>query len=147
MGILRVILALSVVVAHVGPLFGLRFFGGGVMGVETFYMVSGFYMALVLSTRYRGRTRDFYFNRFLRLFPVYWLLVATFFVCSALYWLAVGHPLGALVSWQTSSNPFHWLWAGISNLALVGPDWAELYSYLTTVDGDSVNRLIAFQPG
>ncbi|HKB90078.1 MAG TPA: acyltransferase [Opitutaceae bacterium] len=146
MGILRVILALSVVVAHVGPLFGLRFFGGGVMGVETFYMVSGFYMALVLSTRYRGRTRDFYFNRFLRLFPVYWLLVATFFVCSALYWLAVGHPLGALVSWQTSSNPFHWLWAGISNLALVGADWAELYSYLTTVDGDSVNRLIAIQP-
>jgi peptidoglycan/LPS O-acetylase OafA/YrhL len=29
---------------------------------------------------------------------------------------------------------------------MVGADWAELYSYQTTVDGDSINRLIAIQP-
>ena len=146
MGLLRVILALSIVIAHAGPLFGLTFFGGGVMGVETFYMLSGFYMALVLSTRYRGHTREFYFNRFLRLFPVYWLLVAGLLLVSTAYWLTVGHPLGALASWQASSNPAHWLWAGVSNLAIVGSDWAELYSALAAPDGQGVNRLIAIQP-
>jgi peptidoglycan/LPS O-acetylase OafA/YrhL len=145
MGLLRVILALAVVAAHVGPLFGLRFFGGGVMAVETFYMLSGFYMALVLATRYRGRTRDVYFNRFLRLFPVYWLLAAAFFVYSALYWLAIGHPLGALAAWQSSPHPLHWLWATIANVGIVGSDWAELYAY-ATADGNSVNRLVAIQP-
>lgn len=146
MGILRVILALSVVVAHVGSLFGLEFFGGGVMGVETFYMLSGFYMALVLSTRYRDHTRDFYFNRFLRLFPAYWLLVIAFFLLSSVYWLAVGHPLGALAAWRAGPSFLHCVWGGFSNLAIVGSDWAELYSALTTADSNSVNRLIAIQP-
>jgi peptidoglycan/LPS O-acetylase OafA/YrhL len=146
MGLLRIFLALAVVAAHVGPLLGLRFFGGGVMAVETFYMLSGFYMALVLTTRYRGRTRDFYFNRFLRLFPVYWMLTLASFALAGLYWLVVGHPVGVLVAWHLSANPGQWLWAGLSNLGIVGSDWAELYSFLHTVDGNGVNRLIAIEP-
>jgi len=41
MGILRLLLALSVITAHAGPIFGLTSVGG-VMAVETFFMISGF---------------------------------------------------------------------------------------------------------
>jgi peptidoglycan/LPS O-acetylase OafA/YrhL len=146
MGVLRILLALSVVVAHVGPLLGLRFFGGGVMAVETFYMLSGFYMALVLSTRYRSRTRDFYFNRFLRLFPVYWLLLAVFLLGSGLYWMVEGHPLGTLAVWQDPEPLGSRVWAGLSNLSMIGSDWAQLYSSLASGAGRDVSQLIAIGP-
>jgi peptidoglycan/LPS O-acetylase OafA/YrhL len=146
MGILRIILALAVIVTHAGSLAGLRFFGGGEMPVETFFLLSGFYMALVLSTRYRGRTRDFYFNRFLRLFPLYWGFVTLFFVLSAGYWLATGHPLGALAAWHKCHDLFFEAWSLVSNVAIVGTDWAEIYGFRPALGGDSVNRLIAIQP-
>jgi len=146
MGILRIILALSVIVAHVGPLFGLQFFGNGVMAVETFYMLSGFYMALVISIRYHGRIRDFYFNRFLRLFPIYWILVLIFFVFGTLYRIFVGNSLGALAVWRECHDPLLWIWGCISNLTMVGADWAQLYGHLTNRNGEGVNGLIAIQP-
>ena len=143
MGILRLVLALSVIAAHVGPFFGLSFFGNGVMAVETFYLISGFYMALVLTTRYQTYQRDFYFNRFLRLFPVYWMLLAFFLVVSSVYWLVAGHPLGALVAWAASDSIPSRLWAGASNLVILGSDWAELVSNPPV---SHVNQLIAIQP-
>ena len=146
MGILRLILALSVIVAHAGPFFGLRFFGGGVMPVETFFMLSGFYMALVLSDRYHDRWRKFYFNRFCRLFPVYWLLLAGFLAVSLLYWGVVGHPLGALAAWLKNENPWHALWAALANLSMIGCDWTELYANQFPVAAADVNHLIIIGP-
>lgn len=85
MGVIRVLLALAVVFAHseVFPLTGNRF-TGGLVAVECFFMISGFYMALILSESYSS-LRAFYINRFLRLFPTYWFLVAaSVLVCMAL---------------------------------------------------------------
>src|SRR5262245_49810111 len=145
MGILRLILALSVVAVHAGPVFGLRYFGNGVMSVETFFMLSGFYMALVLATRYREHTRDFYFNRFLRLFPVYWIIAGAMLLYALAYEAAMGrgHALGALVLWGTPFSAGDRLWAGLANVAIIGSDWAELYSDST---GSHLNKLILIQP-
>lgn len=76
MGLIRVLLALSVLFAHVGvfPPTDTQFVGG-VMAVQSFFMISGFYMALVLNQGYANRG-DFYFNRFLRLYPTYWVVLA-----------------------------------------------------------------------
>ena len=67
MGIIRLLLALAVLLAHVenAPAFLLRFIPGS-LAVQCFYIISGFYMALVLNGKYSSK-RDFYFNRFLRL--------------------------------------------------------------------------------
>lgn len=148
MGALRVILALAVVAAHVGPLAGLRFFGGGVMAVESFYILSGFYMALVLSTRYRTRMGDFYFNRFLRLFPVYWLLAVFAFAVGALYWLLAGHPLGVLAQWHQPIGLWQGAWAVLSNVFMIGSDWALLAGHLAAQDSPAalVGRLLAIAP-
>ena len=73
MGVLRTVLAIAVVVFHSYKLFGLRLCGGQV-AVQSFYMISGFYMALVLNEKYTGKGsyRTFIKSRFFRIFPVYW---------------------------------------------------------------------------
>jgi peptidoglycan/LPS O-acetylase OafA/YrhL len=102
MGIIRVLLALSVLLAHsfVFPITG-NVLVGGLIAVQCFYMISGFYMALVLTQRYASRA-DFYFNRFLRLYPTYWFLL----LCSTLAYLVLGKP--TFVSVILNSSILHW---------------------------------------
>ena len=78
MGLLRLLLAVCVFCSHTGPLCGLRWLEGG-LSVELFFVISGFYMQLVLSTRYtnaalgKAWVRQFYKARYFRLLPVYLL--------------------------------------------------------------------------
>ncbi len=85
MGILRLILALSVVIAHAGPIAGFHFVGG-LIAVKTFFIISGFYMSMVLNEKYTGKNNSyalFISNRFLRLFPIYWtILLLTIITCT-----------------------------------------------------------------
>ena len=85
MGILRVILALSVVIEHIHAL-PQRFLLGGRLAVELFFIISGFYMALVLNTKYlksRNGIRAFFAARALRIFPIYWMILFLTLVASA----------------------------------------------------------------
>jgi peptidoglycan/LPS O-acetylase OafA/YrhL len=69
MGVLRTLLALSVVLSHSGPLFGIELVGGQ-LAVQSFYMISGFYMTMVLTEKYvnaNSSYRLFISNRILRL--------------------------------------------------------------------------------
>ena len=76
MGALRLFLAVSVLVAHAGPLFGFNLMFSDV-AVKLFFIISGFYMSLVLSGKYEGKSLrwTFYTNRFLRLYPAYLLAI------------------------------------------------------------------------
>ena len=75
MGLLRFMLAFSVLAGHSG--LGVKLLPGDA-AVQTFYVISGFYMALVLNTNevYASDTRAFLTQRALRLFPVYWVVLA-----------------------------------------------------------------------
>jgi peptidoglycan/LPS O-acetylase OafA/YrhL len=82
MGILRLILAISVVLAHSGSIFGLKLVDGSV-AVQAFYIISGFYMTMILNEKYIGINNSyklFISNRFLRLYPIYWVVL----LCSIL---------------------------------------------------------------
>lgn len=85
MGILRLFLALAVVLEHVAAPVGLRPLRG-VEAVETFFMISGFYMAMILTEKYRGpgSHKLFWENRALRIYPVYWTVA----LLTALLWAA-----------------------------------------------------------
>jgi peptidoglycan/LPS O-acetylase OafA/YrhL len=76
MGSLRLILALSVFLAHTGSLFGV-FLVGPSVAVQSFFLISGFYMALVLNEKYKGSGSYYLFitNRLLRLLP-YWVVLS-----------------------------------------------------------------------
>ncbi len=77
MGVLRVLLALSVVLSHLGDYGGISL-AGGFASVQMFYIISGFYMATILTEKYDPR-RDlgvFYTNRFLRIYSIYFVALA-----------------------------------------------------------------------
>ncbi|MDP1817347.1 MAG: acyltransferase [Leadbetterella sp.] len=77
MGILRFLLAIAVVIAHSTPIFGITLVGGEI-AVKTFFIISGFYMALVLSEKYIGTNNSyslFITNRLLKLYPIYWVIL------------------------------------------------------------------------
>lgn len=83
MGLLRLLFALSVLSAHAGPIFESHLIGGK-MAVQAFFMLSGFYMSLILTKKYIGKNssyRLFLTNRLLRIFPTYWaiLILSLFF--------------------------------------------------------------------
>lgn len=71
------------------------------MAVLSFYAVSGFYMAMILSGPYAGKVKDFFLNRFLRLYPMYWAVLALAIVPSAALWIVSdGQRAGSLYAWQ-----------------------------------------------
>jgi peptidoglycan/LPS O-acetylase OafA/YrhL len=86
-GTLRFLLAFAVIIAHTRPMFGFTGIGGS--AVPAFFIISGFYMHLILSTKYigDGSTLLFYQNRSLRLFPIYWVfLIIVGLISTAGYW-------------------------------------------------------------
>jgi peptidoglycan/LPS O-acetylase OafA/YrhL len=83
-GLIRLILAYSVVLGHASdrtfPMLTVP-----AIAVQVFYLLSGFYISLVLAKGY-PRRRDFYANRLLRLLPAYWAVLAAalvFYGCTA----------------------------------------------------------------
>jgi peptidoglycan/LPS O-acetylase OafA/YrhL len=77
MGYLRLIFALSVLIYHVNaPLFGFDFFNSS-LAVTGFFVISGFYMALILQEKYiqKHSYQLFITNRLLRIYPTYWLIL------------------------------------------------------------------------
>ncbi|HEX4410957.1 MAG TPA: acyltransferase [Xanthobacteraceae bacterium] len=129
MGTLRLILALAVVVDHAPQQFSIRIAPGDV-AVEMFFMISGFYMALILSTRYSTKSvmgiSAFYLARFLRLWPAYAITAAFLYSWLALVPLVTGHPsMGPFVTPPRSS-----VWQaliGLSNLTMIGQDVLTLF--------------------
>jgi peptidoglycan/LPS O-acetylase OafA/YrhL len=118
MGLLRTLLAISVVLAHTLGYYMV----GGKLAVQLFYLISGFLISFILveNHSYR-RVGSFYKNRFLRLFPVYWAV--------ALLTLAM-HLGASLLSLDTPFfQPYRELdfWPAFalvfSNIFIVGQDW------------------------
>ncbi len=75
MGLLRLLLAISVVLAHLQFIFGYSLIGTR-PAVQSFFIISGFYMSLILTEKYVGKKGSYFLfisNRFLRIFPIYWL--------------------------------------------------------------------------
>jgi len=78
MGYVRFLLASSVLLVHFNAPVALSGFGGA-NSVEAFYFISGFLIATILTKKY-SRYRDFYINRFLRIFPMYWIVLVSSFL-------------------------------------------------------------------
>ena len=73
MGVVRFLLALCVVVTHApgGTILGVRLLNG-IVAVQSFYVISGFLITMILNERKQYRKiGNFYLSRYLRLWPVY----------------------------------------------------------------------------
>lgn len=99
MGLLRIFLAISVVIAHSGSLFGFTLVGGHI-AVQAFYIISGFYITLILNEKYIGKNGSyklFLSNRLLRLYPIYWtVFLLTIITSLGVFIISSGHSMGKL---------------------------------------------------
>jgi peptidoglycan/LPS O-acetylase OafA/YrhL len=85
LGTIRFLLAISVIIAHTGSVYGYKLVDGHV-AVQAFYIISGFYMTLILNEKYLGQKnsyRLFIINRLLRLYPLYWIILLFTVIVSA----------------------------------------------------------------
>jgi len=106
MGILRLLLALSVLLTHTGNIFNYNIANSNV-AVFSFFVISGFYMSLILDTKYTGHNaiKTFWVNRFLRIFPVYWITLALTLIFVLLkFYLHIGNEDNAIIHYLNYSQ-------------------------------------------
>lgn len=119
MGLLRLLLSLGVVRAHT-VFFTPAFFIQGGVAVIFFYIISGFYMSLIIKESY-SKLGDkwewtFLFNRALRLFPPYWLVL----IVSVVVMPLMGTP--TIFTTSLHLTPLEHALALFSNTFIVGLD-------------------------
>lgn len=118
MGSLRLFLALCVAFGHFGTPLG---FPTSDIAVQSFFVISGFYMALVLNEKYGpGSYWLFISNRLLRLWPTYLVILIPSFAIASNWW-----PVASL---DLASIAYYF----VSQIIILGQ---ETYFYLFTSHG------------
>ncbi|NID10155.1 acyltransferase family protein [Fibrivirga algicola] len=126
MGLLRFLLALAVVAGHCDSGLGIKFMNGQI-AVQSFYIISGFYISLILNEKYVHQPNAYWLfisNRLLRLFPLYWaVLLATFLFSITFSIVSHSHDNPALAVYSTVQfNPFSLVALILSNIFIIGQD-------------------------
>jgi peptidoglycan/LPS O-acetylase OafA/YrhL len=121
MGFLRTLLALSVVLDHLGG-GNADHLVGGRLAVQLFYVISGFLISYVLTAtdHYQGAVGKFYANRFLRLFPIYLAVAAMTLLAHALSG-------GAFFRFYEALPFSAELFLVLSNIFIMGQDWLMFF--------------------
>jgi len=105
----------------------------GGLCVYVFFVISGFYMALILTQRYdaKAHLKMFYLNRFLRIYPTYWFVLALaicyYCVCNYITSGKTPEPVLFAISlhvniWQTAAMWF-------ANITLFGHDLMHCFHW------------------
>lgn len=128
MGHIRFLLAFAVLLGH-SPTATFRFIHAGT-AVQAFFIVSGFYMALVLDGKYSDR-KLFYSNRLLRLAPAYFAMMAIALVVLLAFEMTATSTLGIYES--LFSNPLSAAVMVFENIFVVGQHL--LYWFMVDADG------------
>lgn len=137
MGALRFVLAIAVLLSHVGVTLG--GLNPGVVSVVVFYIISGYVMAALIARHYStlSRAHHFYLDRLARIYPQY----AVYAGAAALWFFSVGEHTYFL---SRTPDPADWLnnllvvplnyfmYNGSDRFTLVPPAWSlgvELFFY------------------
>jgi peptidoglycan/LPS O-acetylase OafA/YrhL len=118
MGFLRFFLAFCVVNVH-GHVLGTNLFPADA-AVQSFYVISGFYMAMVLNEKYNrpGMTYyDFFLSRVFRIAPAYFLILFMTIIVGLVAWFGFGALIAPFVGWKLLFNQI----SGPTLFALTSP--------------------------
>lgn len=150
MGTFRTLLAVSVLITHSGPIFGVKLLNG-TMAVTLFFVVSGFLMSLILTEKYASRGR-FYLNRLLRIFPPFW--------CAVIFTITIGviipsgffrEVVSNISAYYESGNLWATAYAATANTLLFGsaigrrlgsPDYVDVIYSVAGRPEHSFNRML-----
>jgi len=130
MGVLRLLLAISVIFTHFGPA---GFMISGDRAVHIFFIISGFYMAMILSEKYgfdRKGLKAFYINRILRICPTYYAVLFCVIIWHIICYITTHgiYPI-PIVSFATFLPLWERLAFMLTNFTLLGVDIPFLFSY------------------
>ena len=122
MGLLRLLLAAIVLFEHTGGIGGYAMTGGA-LAVQCFFIISGFYMGLVLNERYDrpALNRAFYTNRLIRIFAMYYLFLALHLLVFA------------LVEFQGGESP-------LASMPTTGSGWVSGSRWVRSISRPSVRN-------
>lgn len=125
MGLIRFLLALAVVITHCGPIFDLRLTSGEI-AVQSFYIISGFYMSMILNEKYigiNGSYKLFITNRFIRLFPIYWVILILTLITSILIYYTNNETITSIHSYTAvHQNLVSFCYLILTNIVIIGQD-------------------------
>lgn len=122
MGFIRFILACIVVLCHTSPLFNYLPIPSD-LAVQIFYVISGFYMTLILNEKYlKGDNLKFYRNRALKIYPIYWIILVGLVVWGILVF-ALGYR-GTLWFYDYAAplSLGTWIYLIVANIFIIGLD-------------------------
>jgi peptidoglycan/LPS O-acetylase OafA/YrhL len=123
MGLLRFFLSISVVIVHAGPILGVSLVNG-VVAVQSFFIISGFYMSIILNEKYIGNNNSYFLfitNRMLRLYPLYLIiLLISILVFSLFTFLKLPNPLSSFFNYPLGINELVFLI--FSQILILGQD-------------------------
>jgi peptidoglycan/LPS O-acetylase OafA/YrhL len=108
MGIIRLLLALSVVVEHVHAYLKINLIGGP-LAVQSFFIISGFYMSMILNEKYvneNGSYKLFITNRFMRIFPIYLCVLLIAILFSTISYLIPSQSVGVKTDFENSLSMY-----------------------------------------
>lgn len=118
--VLRALAALLVVLDHV------PFIGRGSFGVDIFFVISGFVIALVAETD----PRHFFFKRIFRIVPLYWLATICMFLLASVDPHALRHAVADPVSLAKSLGFIPFLKSGDDIQPLLPQGWTLNYEMM-----------------
>ena len=119
-GFIRLALALTVVITHTHLIYGFSL-GSPVIAVRTFFIISGFYMSLVLNEKYHDY-KLFITNRFLKIYPIYLvILLMTVLSCIGAYLIRNNWgELADIVNNLKTMTPFTFFIILVSHFTIIG---------------------------
>ena len=120
MGIIRLLLAISVVLSHGMPIYGNSLIGGPA-AVRIFYIISGFYMGLILDSKYKTDVKSFYRNRFLKIFPIYWFVQLMSIIFYGYIYLRNPDQINPFQQILNLSG-YHSIWVILIQIIIIGLD-------------------------
>ena len=138
MGLIRILLAVFVVLYHCGQFNGFKMMQGP-EAVQSFYIISGFYMALILNEKYVSQVNAyklFITNRLLKLMPVYWIIIFFILIISlSTIFITGGNNWAFFATFKNQVlNIPTYCYLIVSNLFMIGQDVA-LFMGLNNADG------------
>ncbi|CAI1697942.1 O-acetyltransferase OatA [Serratia fonticola] len=121
LGILRFFLASCVIMFHLTA----QVPNIGQLAVNFFYVISGYLITLILNNTYKNKSKPFFINRFLRLYPTYYFFALISMILAIIpiagVTTSVFHP-----SWVEKQGAVDWLgnlfifpWAFVTDYAVV----------------------------
>lgn len=135
MGSLRLMLAFAVAGGHALGAFNFpNIYLAGGEAVQIFYMISGFLIALILRGKYADSANGnwiFYSNRAAKIFVPYLTLLGATVALSAFFYVFTGKAaaLNSFVEEGSTMSLRTWLFAVLTNLFILGQEWAFLLIY------------------